>query len=270
MSDFGTASASPQVETKLSVNLNKIALLRNQRHVGYPDPVAAARTILEAGAHGLTVHPRPDERHIRKTDVRDLDRLLKDEGWAARGIEYNIEGNPFPDFMKLVMEIKPDQATLVPDSPDAATSDDGWDVFAEEDRLRPLIGELKAAGIRVALFMNAVDDPGATMAETAELGADRIELYTGPYADAYDGPAHERVLERYRRSAEAAVAHGLEINAGHDLTIENLPTLKAALPRLDEVSIGHAFTSDALWIGFEGAVAAYLEALQPVRRRQVA
>lgn len=259
-----------QTETKLSVNLNKVALLRNQRHVGYPDPVEAGRTILEAGAHGLTVHPRPDERHIRRADARNLHHMLHDEGWAARGVEFNIEGNPFPDFMELVMALAPNQATLVPDSPDAATSDSGWDVFAEGDRLKPLIARLKDAGIRVALFMDATDDPGAAMEQTAKLGADRIELYTGPYADAFDGPNRQRVLARYSRTAEAAVAHGLEINAGHDLTTENLPALKAALPRLDEVSIGHAFTADALWIGFDRAVATYLEALKDGASRKAA
>lgn len=257
-------------ETKLSVNLNKVALLRNQRHVGYPSPVEAGRTILQAGAHGLTVHPRPDERHIRRYDVDELDTMMRGEGWYSRGAEFNIEGNPFPDFMDMVLRVKPHQATLVPDSPDAATSDSGWDVFAEADRLRPLIATMKDAGIRVSLFMDAIDDPGTAMEQTAALGADRIELYTGPYADAFGGPAFERVLARYRRTTEAAVAHGLEINAGHDLTTANLPVLKAALPRLDEVSIGHAFTADALWMGFEKTVAAYLRALSPAQVKRVA
>lgn len=247
------------METKLSINLNKVALLRNQRHVGYPDPVEAGRTILEAGAHGLTVHPRPDERHIRKTDVYALNDMLDDEGHKARGIEFNIEGNPFPDFMELCRKTRPHQATLVPDSPDASTSDDGWDVFAEGARLAPLIEELKGYGCRVALFMN--HDSHKAMAKVRELGADRIELYTGPYADAFATDNFETMLASYAATAEAALAEGIEINAGHDLTTENLPAFKAAIPQLAEVSIGHAFTSDALWIGFEASVKAYLKAL---------
>lgn len=251
-----------KLATKLSVNLNKVALLRNQRHVGYPDPVEAGRTILKAGAHGLTVHPRPDERHIRRSDVFNLAAMLQDDGWKDQGIEFNIEGNPFDDFLTIIDRTRPDQATLVPDSPDAATSDNGWDVFAEEDRLRQVIATLKGLGCRVALFMNAVDDPEAAMQKTADLGADRIELYTGPYADAYGTENQAAVLARYVKTAEAAVRAGLLINAGHDLTTGNLPAFVQALPRLDEVSIGHAFTADALWLGFDGTVAAYLEALR--------
>ncbi|NMM44626.1 pyridoxine 5'-phosphate synthase [Rhodospirillaceae bacterium KN72] len=250
-------------DTKLSINLNKVALLRNQRHVGYPDPVLAGRTVLEAGAHGLTVHPRPDERHIRKTDVTALAALAREDRWKAKGVEFNIEGNPFDDYLSIVDRTRPDQATLVPDSPDAATSDNGWDVFAEEGRLRQVIATLKGLGCRVSLFMNATDDPEPAMRKAANLGADRVELYTGPYADAFSTRDRDAVLARYVKTAEAAVAAGLLINAGHDLTTENLPALVRALPRLDEVSIGHAFTSDALWMGLDGAVKAYLDALRP-------
>lgn len=250
--------------TKLSVNLNKVALLRNQRDVGYPDPVAAGRTILQAGADGLTVHPRPDERHIRKSDVLALAAMIRDEGWAARGIEFNIEGNPFEDYLALADRVRPDQATLVPDAPEAATSDSGWDVFGEADRLRQVIATLKGIGCRVSLFMDASDDPGPAMHQAAALGADRVELYTGPYAYAYATPDEAAVLRRYANAAEAAVAAGLLVNAGHDLTTGNLPALARALPRLDEVSIGHAFTADALWLGFEGAVAAYQTVLSDV------
>ncbi|RED48506.1 pyridoxine 5'-phosphate synthase [Aestuariispira insulae] len=250
--------------TKLSVNLNKVALLRNQRHVGYPDPVAAGRTILEAGAHGLTVHPRPDERHIRRQDVYDLATMLDKDGHKARGIEYNLEGNPFDDFLTLCRETRPDQATLVPDAPDAATSDNGWDVMddAVRERLRPLISELKSFGCRVSLFMNP---DAAAMARVAELGADRIELYTGPYADAFEAGNADGQLALYAAAASAAVEAGLGINAGHDLTTDNLPSFKAAVPDLAEVSIGHAFIADALWMGFGRTVEAYLEALD-VRR----
>jgi len=250
--------------TKLSVNLNKVALLRNQRAVGYPDPVAAGRTVLKAGAHGLTVHPRPDERHIRKADVHRLAEMLEAEGWKRRGIEFNLEGNPFEDFMGLVAAVRPDQATLVPDSPDASTSDNGWDVFANAERLADCIAALHDCGARVCLFMNAEAEEGRAndvMAKAAELGADRVELYTGPYAEAFETIHRKEVLSHYVLSAEAAVKAGLMINAGHDLTTENVGRLMNALPRLDEVSIGHAFIADALWMGFDGAVQAYLKAL---------
>jgi pyridoxine 5-phosphate synthase len=258
------------MSTKLSVNLNKVALLRNQRHVGYPDPVAAGRTILEAGAHGLTVHPRPDERHIRKTDVHALAALIRDEGWAAKGVEFNVEGNPFDDYLAVVEKTRPDQATLVPDAPDAATSDNGWDVFAEADRLKQAIATLKGLGCRVSLFMNAMEAPDALMRKAAELGADRIELYTGPYADGFATADRDALLRLYAGTAQAAVDAGLLINAGHDLTTENLPPFVAALPRLDEVSIGHAFIADALWLGFEATTRAYLDALTPKSERRAA
>lgn len=246
--------------TKLSINLNKVALLRNQRHVGYPDPVEAGRTILAAGAHGLTVHPRPDERHIRRSDVYNLARMLDEDGHRSAGIEFNIEGNPFEDYMRLCQEVRPDQATLVPDAPDANTSDTGWAVDdpAIRDRLRPLIESLKAQGARVSLFMNPEPD---LMGHVAALGADRIELYTGPYADAFDTGSYDDVLARYAQAAKAAAAAGLGVNAGHDLTTRNLPAFKAAVPTLAEVSIGHAFTSDALWHGFAQTTQAYLDAL---------
>lgn len=260
------------MDTKLSVNLNKVALLRNQRHVGYPCPVEAGRTILAAGAHGLTVHPRPDERHIRRQDVYDLADMLDKEGHKAKGIEFNIEGNPFDDFMAICRDVRPDQATLVPDDPNAATSDNGWDVSnkAVRDRLAPIVRDLKDMGCRVSLFMNPEPD---LMAYVAEVGADRIELYTGPYADAFETGTYQDVLADYAAAAKAADDLGLGVNAGHDLTTENLSAFKEAVPMLAEVSIGHAFTSDALWMGFSGAVEAYLSALgygniQPLRMAQ--
>lgn len=260
------------METKLSVNLNKVALLRNQRHVGYPCPADAGRTILAAGAHGLTVHPRPDERHIRRQDVYDLASMLQEEGHKAKGVEFNIEGNPFDDFLALCRDVRPDQATLVPDDPAAATSDNGWDVDdkAVRDQLKPIISELKDMGCRVSLFMNPEPE---LMRHVADIGADRIELYTGPYADAFEAGAYEDILARYAAAAEAAHELGLGVNAGHDLTTQNLPAFKAAVPMLAEVSIGHAFTADALWLGFRAAVGAYLTALghsniQPLRMAQ--
>lgn len=244
-------------QTKLSINLNKIALLRNQRHVGYPSVIEAAKTVIDAGAHGITIHPRPDERHIRSHDVYELANLLETD--TGNGIEYNIEGNPFPDFLEHCRKTRPAQATLVPDAPGAATSDSGWNVSSEASRLTDAIAELKSYGCRIALFMDT--DPDEIL-RAADVGADRIELYTGPWAEAFETPQHDSVLTQYVLAVEAAVAAGLQVNAGHDLTTENLPLLKAALPRLDEVSIGHAFTSDALWKGMEKAVEDFLTALR--------
>ena len=240
--------------TKLSINVNKVALLRNQRHVGYPDVVKASESVIAAGAHGITVHPRPDERHIRAHDVYDLAEMLKDHPT----IEYNIEGNPFQNFMKFCRDTRPHQATLVPDAPGVATSDTGWDVFADEERLRPVIKELKDLGCRVVLFMNPLPE---AMAKVAEVGADRIELYTGPYSDGFTEGNGEAMADLYARSAQAALDAGLGVNAGHDLTTENLPLFKSRLPQLDEVSIGHAVIADALWKGFDQTVKDFLKAL---------
>ena len=241
--------------TNLSINLNKVALLRNQRDLEIPDVVRAARTVIDAGAHGITVHPRPDQRHIRPGDVRALAQLLATE---YPHIEYNMEGNPFEDFLALVREVRPTQATLVPDDPDQKTSDHGWDIPAHEARLRGVIAELHELGVRVSLFVDA--DPGM-MVHARDVGADRVELYTEPYARAFGGPEQAAVLDSFVRSAEAARDQGLGVNAGHDLNLENLPTLRRAIPWLAEVSIGHAVTADALWMGFEGAVRSYLAAL---------
>lgn len=240
--------------TKLSVNLNKIALLRNQRDIGYPGVVDAARTVIEAGAHGITVHPRPDERHIRKTDVSDLAAFLKAE--AGREIEHNIEGNPTREFLDLVGKAQPHQATLVPDAPDAHTSDDGWNLTRDGERLKPIIAGLKSQGIRTALFMNPDVD---MIRRAADVGADRVELYTGPYAFAYGTDEQAASLSAYVAAAEAARDAGLGVNAGHDLNLDNLGTFLGAIPWTAEVSIGHALTSDALWMGFKDAVGAYLK-----------
>jgi pyridoxine 5-phosphate synthase len=247
------------VETKLSVNLNKVALLRNQREVGYPSVLEAARLVVHAGAHGITVHPRPDERHIRYTDVTELAGLIRDEFAAA--IEYNIEGYPTPEFVALIREIRPDQVTLVPDAPDQRTSDHGWDLVRHGARLAPIIAELRASGARVSLFL---DPEPRLVAGVSQAGADRIELYTGPYAHAFGGRGAKALLERYVRTAEAASRAGLGINAGHDLNLDNLPSFVQAIPQLAEVSIGHAITADALRIGFPAAVEAYLRALRRI------
>jgi pyridoxine 5-phosphate synthase len=250
----------PALETKLSVNLNKVALLRNQRDVGYPSVLDAARMVVQAGAHGITVHPRPDERHVRRTDVTALAALIRDE--FAPAIEYNIEGYPTPEFVALIREVRPDQVTLVPDAPDQRTSDHGWNLAREGARLVPIIAELHASGARVSLFL---DPEPAQVAAVRQAGADRIELYTGPYAHAFGRPGAKALLERYIRTAEAAARAGLGVNAGHDLNLDNLPTFVHAVPQLAEVSIGHAITADALRIGFSAAVEAYLRALRRIR-----
>lgn len=244
------------MKTKLSVNVNKVALLRNQRDVGYPSVVNAARRIITAGGHGITVHPRPDQRHVRSGDVTDLDRLIRDE-FAGR-VEFNIEGNPTEELLEIVHGARPDQVTLVPDDPNQRTSDHGWDLVADGDRLKPIIAGLGAAGMRVSLFMDP--DPAA-MELAAACGAHRIELYTESYATAYAAGDCERVLAGFVAAAEAAIANGLGINAGHDLNLDNLPLFQRSVPELAEVSIGHAFTADALELGYNGAVAAYLAAL---------
>lgn len=244
---------------KLSVNLNKVALLRNQRDVGYPCVVEAARMVAAAGAHGITAHPRPDERHIRRTDVLELAALIAAELGPA--VEYNIEGYPSDDFIALIRAVRPTQVTLVPDAPEQRTSDHGWNLERDAGRLRGLIGKLKESGARISLFMDP--DPTA-MATAATVGADRIELYTGPYAEAFAHGEAAILLRRYAQAAEAATGAGLGVNAGHDLNLDNLPAFCEALPQLAEVSIGHAITADALRIGFPAAVEAYLRAIKRV------
>jgi pyridoxine 5-phosphate synthase len=235
--------------TKLSVNVNKVALLRNQRNIGIPSVLKAAETCILAGAHGITVHPRPDERHVRESDVYELAEMVT--------VEFNIEGNPDPRYMKIVGKVRPTQCTLVPDLPGAVTSDHGWDLQANADRLRPIVRELKALGSRVSLFVDAEPD---RMALAAELGADRIELYTEPYASAYGRGDAEGQLQRYARAAQAARDAGLGVNAGHDLNLHNLSRF-VAIPGILEVSIGHALIADALDMGLYGAVRAYLKVL---------
>lgn len=239
--------------TKLSVNLNKIALLRNARDIGIPSVTRAARICLKAGAHGLTLHPRPDERHAKASDVYELAELLAD----TPDVELNVEGNPFPQFMEIVRRVKPTQCTLVPDSPEALTSDHGWNLAEDGERLKPIIDELKRLGIRVSLFMDA-DSPHIEMAQA--IGADRIELYTEPYAAAYGSDEAETLFERFRLAAEKAREAGLGVNAGHDLNLDNLGKF-CSIPNVLEVSIGHALISDALELGLFDAVGAYLKIL---------
>jgi pyridoxine 5-phosphate synthase len=244
------------VQTKLSVNLNKVALLRNQRDVGYPSVVAAARLVIAAGADGITVHPRPDRRHITPADVHDLAALLEEP--FATAIEFNIEGNPTAELLGLVEAVRLDQVTLVPDAPEQRTSDHGWDLAVDGARLDPIIAGLAARGVRVSVFM---DPEPAAMAAARDIGADRVELYTESYARAFARGDYERTLAKFSAAAQAALDCGLGVNAGHDLSLENLPVFKQEVPGLAEVSIGHAITADALEVGFPAAVRAYLEAL---------
>ena len=240
--------------TKLSVNLNKVALLRNQRPLGIPSVVKAAVTALDAGAHGITVHPRPDQRHIRTQDVHDLVQLLA----QRRDAEFNIEGNPFHGLMEIARSARPQQCTLVPDEQSASTSDHGWDLKRDSEQLRPLISELRTLGIRVSLFMDP--DPEA-MAAARALGADRVELYTEPYARAFDAGNTREALRRYDVAAKAATAAGMGVNAGHDLNQENLPPFLSTVAGVLEVSIGHALIADALDCGLAQTVRNYLRAI---------
>ncbi len=240
---------------KLSVNLNAVAMLRNRRDLPWPSVVGIGRIALAAGAHGLTVHPRPDERHTRNADLPDLRALIDDEFPRA---EFNVEGYPTEDFLRLVEKNEPEQVTLVPDDPAQATSDHGWDFLTQAAFLAPIVNRLKSRGFRVSLFSDP-DPQGVAIAR--DLGADRIELYTGPYGGFYDDPAKAASeLEKLGRTADAARAAGLEVNAGHDLTVANLPALAKRIPYLAEVSIGHGLTADALEFGMAGTVHRFLKA----------
>lgn len=241
--------------TKLSVNVNKIALLRNSRSLGIPSVVRAADIALRAGAHGITVHPRPDARHIRASDVHELSQLLKQ--WPDA--EFNIEGNPFePPLLELAEAVRPQQCTLVPDDPAAFTSDHGWDLARHGDRLRPVIAGLQDMGVRVSLFMDPLPE---AMIIAAAIGADRVELYTEPYAAAFGTAEEAATVARYTEAARCAVAAGLEVNAGHDLNQANLPLFLSAVSGVAEVSIGHALIADALELGLAATVEAYLRAM---------
>jgi pyridoxine 5-phosphate synthase len=241
-------------KTSLSVNVNLVAQIRNRRNLPFPSVVRAAEVCLQAGAAGVTVHPRPDERHIRAHDVGDLAALLKQ--WPDR--EYNIEGNPFQNLMGFVREFKPHQCTFVPDSESQPTSDHGWDLKADADRLRPLVAEAKALGVRVSLFVDA--DPVA-MPLAKALGADRVELYTEPFAAAWGTPQQTAQTQLFARAALAAQIARVGINAGHDLNLNNLTAFIRHVPGVQEVSIGHALMSDALELGYEAAVKAYLASI---------
>jgi pyridoxine 5-phosphate synthase len=243
-------------KTALSVNVNKVALLRNTRHLGIPDVVRAARLCLEAGANGITVHPRPDERHIRSADVFEIAAMMKD--WPDR--EFNIEGNPFQNLMGFVHDLSArglplHQCTFVPDSEDQFTSDHGWVFPDDAERLKPLINEVHARGVRVSLFMDPI--PEAMVAAKA-VGADRVEFYTESYASAWATDLKGEALSRFTQSAQAAATVDLGINAGHDLNRDNLTEFLKAVPGVLEVSIGHALVADALELGYAVTVQNYL------------
>ncbi len=245
--------------THLSVNLNKVALVRNTRHLAIPSVTRAATQCLQAGAAGITVHPRPDARHIRAHDVLDLAALLQD--WPGR--EFNVEGNPFHNLMDCVRDLRArnlpvHQVTFVPDGEGQFTSDHGWNLAQDAARVQPLVQEAHALGLRVSLFMDA--DPAA-MAAARAVGADRVELYTEPYAAAWGKPEQDAQLQRFADAARAALQAGLGVNAGHDLNRDNLAAFVAIVPQVAEVSIGHALIADALELGYAATVRAYLACL---------
>ncbi len=236
--------------TKLSVNINKVATIRNARGGNNPDVLKVALDCEKFGAQGITVHPRPDERHIRYSDVRDIRPLV--------ATEFNIEGNPIDKFIELVLEVKPTQVTLVPDADNQITSNHGWDTKTNESFLTDVTGRFKEAGIRVSIFV----DPDPKMVEYAwKCGADRVELYTEPYASAYSSDRKEAV-KPFVEAALAARETGLGLNAGHDLSLGNLQFFKRNIPWVDEVSIGHALICDALYMGLERTIKAYLDCLK--------
>jgi pyridoxine 5-phosphate synthase len=245
----------------LSVNVNKVATLRNSRGGGEPSVIEAVRISLDAGAPGITVHPRADERHIRRDDVFEIAAYLESRRAAGASVEFNIEGDPRADLVDLVLDVKPDQVTLVPVIPGEVTSQAGWPPDMSAGHLRDVVARLKHAGVRVSLFIDPVP---ASVDWARSMGGDRIELYTEPFANAFarGDRAGRESFARYREAAERAHAAGLGINAGHDLDLDNL-VLFRTLPHLDEVSIGHALITRALWVGLDRAVGEYLAVLRP-------
>lgn len=236
--------------TRLSVNINKVATLRNARGENVPDVVKFAIYCEECGAEGITVHPRPDERHITRADVHALRPVVR--------TEFNIEGYPAPEFMELVLQVRPEQVTLVPDKPGQLTSSSGWDVIANADFLRDICSRLREKGIRSSIFVAA--DP-VQVRKAAEVGADRVELYTKPYADGYEAD-REAAVAPFIEAAKAAMEVGIGLNAGHDLSLTNLRYFHEVMPLLNEVSIGHALISDALYLGIRQTIRQYLACLR--------
>ncbi len=237
---------------KLSVNLNKVALLRNSRGGVNPSPAWAAETCIGAGAHGLTLHWREDNRHTLESDVRELRAIAK-----AHDVELNLEGDTRAELVDLALELRVAQLTLVPVTPGEVTSDHGWSLPEQHDVLAPIIERARRAGVRVSIFVDAIP---ANMKSAAATGTDRVEIYTEPYAAAFGTARQEQELERVRETARAAVAVGMGVNAGHDLSVANLPLVARAVPEIEEVSIGHALVCDALYVGLDQAVRAFVAA----------
>ena len=243
--------------TALSVNLNKFALLRNSRENDSPNIINLARRCIKAGANGITVHPRPDQRHTKYQDVYDLAALIKN----FPTIEFNVEGNPIDSFLKLVKQTRPNQCTLVPDSPNQLTSNHGWDLRQNTERLKPIVNDLQELGIRVSIFL----DPDPHQINLAQsLGTDRIELYTETFANSFGKDSQENILHQYRKTSIQAQELGLGVNAGHDLNLNNLG-LFLTIPKILEVSIGHAIAVDSIDNGFEVTLNKYLEIIQTSR-----
>ena len=236
--------------TRLSVNINKVATIRNARGGNNPDVEKVAADCERFGAQGITVHPRPDERHIRRSDVRQLSKIVT--------TEFNIEGYPSEEFMNLVLEVKPAQATLVPDDPSQITSNHGWDVVKYKPFLRDVVARLKDAGIRTSIF---VDTHHENILHAGDLGADRVELYTEPFATMFPTDP-EAAVKPFRDAAELALERGIEVNAGHDLSLENLTYFLKNVPGVKEVSIGHALICDALYYGLENTIGMYLDRIK--------
>ena len=248
--------------TKLSINVNKIATLRNARGGDIPNVMRVAQDLLTFGAHGITVHPRPDKRHIRPQDVLDLGEMVID--WNAENgtsCEFNVEGYPSREYLDLIKQAKPHQATLVPDPPDVITSNAGWKIKENEKLLTEVIKEIKTQNIKVSLFVDVFQWSSDELSALETVGADRIELYTESYARSFGSPEQNKILDVYHRVAEAAQKAGHEVNAGHDLNSENLQAFSERIPFLNEVSIGHAFISESLYWGLERTTRVYLEAL---------
>lgn len=249
--------------TRLSVNLNKVALLRNSRGANNPSPRQAGVACLDAGAHGLTLHWRADERHTRRLDVVELCALCRE-----RGAEFNLEGDDRPELAALAAECQVDQFTLVPVTPGEITSDHGWDLPKDTAHIARVLGAVRAAGIRTSIFVDVLADAeraAEVMAAAAEAGAQRVELYTEPYASAWSGPGHAEAVRRIQLTVGAATTAGLGVNAGHDLSLRNLPDLVLAAPEIQEVSIGHALIADALYLGLDKTIARYLAACRGER-----
>lgn len=248
--------------TKLSVNVNKIATLRNARGQDLPNVVKVSKDIIKFGAHGITIHPRPDERHIKRQDAYDLRQLIDESRQRGHDVEFNIEGYPSEDFLKLIEETCPDQCTLVPDPPNVITSNAGWNLTTQATLLEDVLGRLKIMGVRSSVFLDPEDNSESQWQAMHQLKPDRIELYTEAFAKSHGGNNFDQVMSGYQTLAAQALKAGVELNAGHDLNLENLPTLIRSIPEIKEVSIGHALICESLYSGLETTVKSYLKILK--------